>query len=520
MLLGELVAVSNRVGSTRARLEKIRLLAELLRKATPDEVAVGVAYLSGALPQRKIGLGYATVHRMAETPAAASSTLTLLEVDQAFARMASVKGAGSTTERQQLLGALFSRATAEEQDFLARLVVGNLRQGALEGIMADAIAQAASVPPSSVRRALMFSGDPPAVARAALAEGEPGLALYRLQLFRPLQPMLAQPASDVEEALQSLHRAALEWKLDGARVQVHREGDDVRVFSREGNDVSAAVPEVVELARGLPARSLVLDGEAIALRPDRSPHPFQVTMRRFGRKLDIHQARSELPLSPFAFDVLHLDGTDLVDQPYLERMRALDAVVPETARVPRLLTESPEEAEAFYARSVQQGHEGLLAKGPDSLYEAGRRGASWLKLKPAHTLDLVILAAEWGSGRREGWLSNLHLGARDPATGGFAMLGKTFKGLTDAMLQWQTRWFLAHELSRDAWTVHVKPELVAEIAFDSVQASPHYVSGMALRFARVKRYREDKRADEADTVETVRKIFARTHGKAGGGENP
>jgi len=512
MLLAELVAASNKVGSTRARLEKIRLLAELLRKATPEEVAVAVAYLSGALPQRKIGLGYATVRRMAETPAAAEASLTLTEVDQQFTRMAAAKGSGSNTERQQLLGALFSRATPEEQDFLSRLVVSNLRQGALEGIMADAIAQAANVPPSSVRRALMFSGDAPSVARAALAEGEAGLARYRLQLFRPLQPMLAQPAADVEEAMEALRRAALEWKLDGARIQVHREGDEVRVFSREGNDVTAAVPEVVEQVRGLPARSLVLDGEALALRPDGSPHPFQVTMRRFGRKLDIHQARGELPLSPFAFDVLHLDGADLVDQPYLERMRALDSVVPEAARVPRLVTESGEEAEAFYARSVQQGHEGLLAKGPESLYEAGRRGASWLKLKPAHTLDLVVLAAEWGSGRREGWLSNLHLGARDPATGGFAMLGKTFKGMTDAMLEWQTKWLLAHEISRDAWTVHVRPELVVEIAFDSVQASPHYASGMALRFARVKRYREDKRVEETDTVETVRKIFARTHG--------
>lgn len=516
MKLADLVAVSSRVGSTRARLEKIRLLADLLRQASPDEVAIAVAYLSGALPQRKIGLGYATIHRIAETAAAAEASLTLLEVDAAFTRMAGVKGAGSTTERQQLLGALFARATADEQDFLARLVVGNLRQGALEGIMADAIAQAANVPPATVRRALMFSGDPPAVARAALSQGEAGLSGYRLQLFRPLQPMLAQPAADVDEAMESLHRAALEWKLDGARIQVHREGDDVRVYSREGNDVSAAVPEVVELVRGLPARSLVLDGEAIALRPDGSPQPFQVTMRRFGRKLDVQQARLEQPLSPFAFDVLHLDGNDLVDQPYLERMRALDAIVPDRARVPRLLTESSEEAEVFYARSVQQGHEGLLAKGPESLYEAGRRGASWLKLKPAHTLDLVILAAEWGSGRREGWLSNLHLGARDPANGSFAMLGKTFKGMTDAMLQWQTQWLLAHELSRDSYTVYVKPELVAEIAFDSVQASPHYASGMALRFARVKRYREDKRADETDTVDTVRKIFAKTHGEKAG----
>jgi DNA ligase-1 len=275
------------------------------------------------------------------------------------------------------------------------------------------------------------------------------------------------------------------------------------------------VPEVVTLVRGLPARSLVLDGEVIALRKDGTPHPFQITMRRFGRKLDVEKARAELPLTSFFFDVLHVDGVDVVDQPLLERARLLADSVDASARTSRLVTASAEEAETFYAQALAAGHEGLLAKKLSSTYEAGRRGASWLKLKPAHTLDLVVLAAEWGSGRREGFLSNLHLGARDPATGSFVMLGKTFKGMTDAMLAWQTRWFLDHELTRDSYTVHVRPELVVEIAFDSVQASTNYVSGMALRFARVKRYREDKRADEADTIETVRKIFAKTHGEPG-----
>jgi DNA ligase-1 len=512
MLLADLVAVSTQVGKTRARLEKVRLLADLMRRLAPGEVGVAVRYLSGAIPQGRIGIGHSTLAGLWDTSPAAAPALTVSEVDGAFTRLASLKGAGSSAERRRALGELFSRATEPEQDFLRRLLSGNLRQGALEGIMADAIASAASVPAGGVRRALMFSGDAAEVARTALAEGEAGLSRFRLRLFTPLQPMLAQTAGDVEEALQAMREAALELKLDGARIQVHREGDDVRVFSREGNDVSAAVPEVVELARRMPGRAFVLDGEAIALRPGGVPHPFQVTMRRFGRRLDVEKARAELPLSPFAFDLLHLDGQDLVDQPYLERMKALDGLVPEGARTPRLVTASPEEAEAFYARALQQGHEGLMAKSPSSLYEAGRRGAGWLKLKPAHTLDLVVLAAEWGSGRREGWLSNLHLGARDPAAGGFAMLGKTFKGMTDEMLQWQTRWFLAHELSRDAWTVYVKPELVVEIAFDSVQASPHYPSGMALRFARVKRYREDKRAEEADTVETVRAIMARSHG--------
>jgi DNA ligase-1 len=512
MLLSDLVTVSTRVASTRARLEKIRALADLMRGLPQDEVGLAVSYLSGAPRQGRIGVGYSTVAGLSDVPPAPTPALTLRDVDGALARLASLKGAGSSAERRRTLGELLARATAAEQDFLRRLLLGNLRQGALEGIMADGIAAAASVPAGAVRRALMFSGDPAEVARAALGEGEAGLARFRLRLFTPLQPMLAQTAGDVDEALNALHQAALELKLDGARIQVHREGEDVRVFSREGNEVSAAAPEVVALARGMPGRAFVLDGEAIALRPDGAPHPFQATMRRFGRRLDVEAARRELPLSTFAFDVLHLDGQDLVDLPYLERMRALDALVPEAARTPRLVTASPEEAEAFYARALQQGHEGLMAKSPSSPYEAGRRGAGWLKVKPAHTLDLVVLAAEWGSGRREGWLSNIHLGARDPATGGFAMLGKTFKGMTDAMLEWQTRWFLAHELHRDAWTVYVKPELVAEIAFDSVQASPHYPSGMALRFARVKRYREDKRAEEADTVETVRAIMARRHG--------
>ncbi|MBX5483645.1 MAG: ATP-dependent DNA ligase [Myxococcaceae bacterium] len=513
MLLADLVAVSAKVSATRSRLEKVAALAGLLKRLEPGEIAIAVNYLSGTIPQGRIGIGFAAVHRAREVPAAPAPTLGVFEVHDVFERIAHLSGPGSSTERQGLLGQLLSRATSDEQDFLARLLVGGLRQGALEGIMVDAIASAASVSASSVRRALMFSGNAGAVAHAALTGGEAALGTFRLQLFHPVQPMLAQTGESTEEAVQALGEAALEYKLDGARVQVHREGGDVRVFSREGNDVTVAVPEVVAFARGLPGRSVVLDGEAIALRRDGTPHPFQITMRRFGRKRqDLSAALPELPLTPFVFDVLHADGADLVDQPLAERARTLDALVPEHARVPRLITSSADEAESFYADALRVGHEGLMAKKLSSPYEAGRRGATWLKLKPAHTLDLVVLAAEWGSGRREGWLSNLHLGARDPATGSFVMLGKTFKGMTDAMLQWQTEWLLAHEISRDAYTVYVKPELVAEIAFDSVQESPHYPGGMALRFARVKRYREDKLADEADTIDTVRKIFAKTHG--------
>jgi DNA ligase-1 len=368
--------------------------------------------------------------------------------------------------------------------------------------MAEALAAAAEVPADEVRRALMLAGELPEVARAVLTEGRPGLGRFHLQLFRPLQPMLAQPAGDVSEALERLGEAALELKLDGARVQVHKAEGDVRVYSRRGNEVTHAVPELVETVQALPARQLLLDGEVIAQRPDATPHPFQVTMRRFGRKLDVPRLRGELPLTPFFFDLLHLDGQDLIDRPAGERFAALGESVPGLA-VPRIVTADAEEADAFFEDALARGHEGIMAKATDAPYEAGRRGFSWLKVKPAHTLDLVILAAEWGHGRRKGWLSNLHLGARDPENGGFVMLGKTFKGLTDAMLAWQTQKFQEIALGTDGWTVYLRPELVAEIAFSDVQESPQYPGGMALRFARVKRYREDKTAAEADDLAAV-----------------
>lgn len=512
MLFAELVETSARVAATRSKLDKVGTLSGFLQRLAADEIATAVSYLSGVLPQRRLGVGYATVHRAKAVPAAAQPSLAVLEVNAALERLSQLSGPGSVNERQRLLGKLFEQATDAEQSFLARLLVNELRQGALEGIMAEAIAHAAGVSPSSVRRALMFAGEASAVAMAALTEREAGLARFRLQLFRPVQPMLAQTAETVEEALASLGEAVWEYKLDGARIQVHREGDDVSVFSRDGNEVTGAVPEVVELVKALPARSIVLDGEALVLRPNGAPQPFQTTMRRFGRKLDVKVASGEFPITPFFFDLLHLDGQDIVEKPWTERSSALAQSVPAKAQVPRRIVSGAEEAEAFYAQALRDGHEGLLAKKLSSPYEAGRRGAAWLKLKPAHTLDLVVLAAEWGNGKRQGFLSNIHLGARDPSNGAFVMLGKTFKGMTDAMLAWQTQWFLAHEVTRDAYTVYVKPELVAEIAFDSLLASPHYPGGMALRFARVKRYREDKRAEEADTIETVRNIFLRTHG--------
>ncbi|HVT18196.1 MAG TPA: ATP-dependent DNA ligase [Thermoanaerobaculia bacterium] len=522
MRLADLVDTSRLLAETSSRAQKIAALAAFLRRLAPREIAIGVAYLSGHLRQGRIGLGAAALAGARSAAPAARAALTLEEVDAAFARMAQAGGRGSTGERMRLLSALLAAATEEERDFLARLIFGELRQGALGGIMAEALAAAAEVPADRVRRALMLAGELTAVAQAVLVEGRPGLDRFGLQLFRPLQPMLAQPAADVAEALARLGEAAFELKLDGARVQVHRVDEQVRVFSRRGNEVTAAVPELTAAVRALPARQLLLDGEVIALRADGTPHPFQATMRRFGRKLDVARLSSELPLTPFFFDLLHLDGDDLIDRPAAERFAALAQItevtdvagVAEVAAatprltVPRLVTASAEQADAFFAGALARGHEGIMAKAVDAPYEAGRRGASWLKVKPAHTLDLVVLAAEWGHGRRSGWLSNLHLGARDPASGGFVMLGKTFKGLSDEMLAWQTARFQQLAASTDGWTVRLRPELVVEIAFSDVQESPQYPAGMALRFARVKRFRPDKAAAEADTIDAVRAIFS------------
>jgi DNA ligase-1 len=406
-----------------------------------------------------------------------------------------------------------------------------LRQGALEGVMGDAIARAAGLPAASVRRALMVSGSLGATATAALAGGESALGGLDVELFRPLQPMLAQTAQDVADALAQLGgEASLETKLDGARVQVHRSGDDVRVFSRRLNEVTAAVPEVVEAARALPGREAILDGEVIALRADGSPHPFQVTMRRFGRRLDVETLRRELPLSPFFFDLLWLDGGALLSAPQAERAAALAALLPPSQRVERLVTGEAAAGEALFQRTLARGHEGLMAKALAAPYEAGSRGASWLKIKRAKTLDLVVLAVEWGSGRRHGWLSNLHLGARDPDgryagsaandphhASGFVMLGKTFKGLTDELLAWQTEQLLARQTRRERHVVYVRPELVVEIAYNDLQESPQYPAGLALRFARVKGYRPDRTAADADTIATVREEYVRATGLAAPG---
>jgi DNA ligase-1 len=498
VLLSEMAEASEAVAATSSRLAKIEVLARALHDAGPAEVTIAVAYLSGELPQRQIGVGWATLRDAA--PPAAEPTLTLTEVDAAFGAIGAVAGKGSVATRKQLVDDLMGRATASEQSFLLRLLSGELHQGALEGVMAEAIAKAAEVPPTAVRRALMLSGSMRTVAETALAQGADGLREFGLEVGRPIGPMLASSAPAIEDALAKITPAAVEWKMDGIRVQVHLRDGQVRLFTRTLDDITGRLPDVVAELSKLPARDAVLDGELVALQEDGRPYPFQVTASRTSRRTGEPAAG----LSAFLFDLVHLDGEDLIDRPGAERYEALARVVPERLRMPRLVTSSVEEATAFFDDAIAVGHEGVVVKSLDTPYTAGRRGAGWIKVKPRHTLDLVILAAEWGHGRRRGWLSNLHLGARDPETGGFVMLGKTFKGLTDEMLKWQTERLLALENSRDDYTVYVRPELVAEIAFDGVQRSPRYPGGIALRFARVLRYREDKGAAEADTLETVR----------------
>jgi ATP-dependent DNA ligase I len=513
VLLDDLVQTSSRVAATSGRRAKIELLAALLRRAGAAEIETAIAFLSGFPRQGRIGVGYATLDgaRSAHGADAAASggSLELAAVDALLERLAHTTGKGSTQAKERLLRELFDAASQAEREFLFRLLTGELRQGALEGLMTEAVARAAGLDADAVRRAAMLAGGLGAVAHAALSAGAPGLSRFRVELFRPIQPMLAAAADDVTAALTQLGEAALEYKLDGARIQVHKAGDEVRVFSRQLNDVTVAVPEVVEAARRWRARQAILDGEAIALLPDGRPQPFQVTMRRFGRKLDVDRLRVDLPLASFFFDVLYADGAVLLDEPYAKRYAALERVVPVEQRVPRIVTAEVAAAVAFFDRAITAGHEGLMAKALGARYDAGARGASWLKVKPAHTLDLVVLAAEWGHGRRRGWLSNLHLGARDPEAGGFVMLGKTFKGMTDEMLAWQTEQLLRLETSRDGYTVYVRPELVVEVAFDGIQTSRQYRGGVALRFARVKRYRPDKGPDASDTIASVRALQRR-----------
>ena len=504
MLLAELVTTSAEVAATRSRLAKVAALAATLRRAAPDEIEIVASYLSGALRQRRTGVGWRSAR--ATVPAAAEASLTVIEVDAVFAELAELSGPGSQTARKARLDELMGRATADEQRWLAGLITGETRQGALEGVMVDALISASGLPARVIRRAVMLAGTIPAVAVAALSGDAGAVARIGLVVGRPIKPMLAASAKSIDEAMAAMAgEVAVEAKLDGIRIQVHRDGHDIRVFTRSLDEVTDRLPDVVEAVAALPAQRLILDGEALALAADGRPRPFQETAAR-SMSSDAEALRSRTPMTPYFFDLLALDDEELLDLPGRERVARLAELVPESARVGRIVTDDPAVAGRFTAAVLASGHEGVVVKALDASYQAGRRGSSWVKVKPVHTLDLVVLAVEWGSGRRRGWLSNIHLGARDPGTGGFVMLGKTFKGMTDAMLAWQTERFLALEDHRDDWTVYLRPEQVVEIAFDGLQRSTRYPGGLALRFARVLRYRDDKSAAEADTIETVREF--------------
>jgi len=566
VLLSEIVSTSAGVAGTPGRRAKIDQIAGLLASVPVDEVPIAVAFLSGDLTQRQIGVGYAALMGLpdsaarawsaaaagsaegaggeasaeaaladavaaeeAHTTPASQASLTLTETDAAFEQIGALTGPGSQGKRRELLAGLMGRATEDERQFLIRLVGGDLRQGALEGVMTDAVAKAAGVAAAEVRRAHQLRGSLAEVARAALAAAPGGehdvataLRGFTLRVGQPVRPMLAASAPSLDAALAKITPAALEWKIDGIRIQIHRDGERVRVFSRTLDDITDRVPEIVAMARTLAVSSAVIDGEAVALRADGRPHPFQVTSARAASQSAPAARpargaqRATVPLTAFLFDLLHVDGQDLIDQPANDRFERLAEIAPTEALIPHLVTSDPAQAAEFFADAIARGHEGVVVKSVGSPYGAGRRGSDWIKVKPRTTLDLVILAAEWGHGRRTGWLSNLHLGARDPETGGFVMLGKTFKGLTDAMLTWQTERLLSLSAGADAASarpygvVRVRPELVAEIAFDGVQASRRYPGGVTLRFARVLRYREDKTAAEADTIDTVRSLWPHT----------
>ncbi|MEW2546949.1 ATP-dependent DNA ligase [Streptomyces sp. NPDC047002] len=505
MLLAPLARVSGEVAETSATSRKIALIAEVFRDAEPEDVPVVIAYLSGRLPQGRIGVGWSVLKD--PPPPAAEASLTVREVDAAFTALAAVSGPGAQAERRRLVGGLLGRATEREQRFLTGVVSGEVRQGALDAVAVEALAIAAGARPAAVRRAVMLAGSVSRVARRLLAEGPEALAAFRLTVGSPVLPMLAQSAPSVADAAERLGGCAVEEKLDGIRVQVHRDGGAVRVFTRTLDDITDRLPEVAAAALALAGDGFVLDGEVVALGADGRPRPFQEVAGRVGSRTDVAKAAAAVPLSAVFFDVLAEGGADLLDLPYTRRHAALARLVPEELRVRRVVVDEAGEAgraagEAFLRETLGRGHEGVVVKGLDTVYGAGRRGAGWLKVKPVHTLDLVVLAAEWGHGRRTGTLSNLHLGALRP-DGSFAMLGKTFKGLTDAMLAWQTERLRELAVDDDGFTVRVRPELVVEIAYDGLQRSTRYPAGVALRFARVLRHRPDKRPQDADTVETV-----------------
>lgn len=508
MQLARVVETWAEVRATRSKKSKTQALARCLAQAGAS-LPVVAAWLSGEMPQGRIGVGVSMLLAVKEGagPAAEDPTLTVADVHDVLTEVKEVSGAGSKAERTALLTSLYARCTYPERLFLLELVAGELRQGALEAVLLDAVAELASLDVDLVRRAYMIAGDLPAVVTAAMTEGARGLQAFHVELFRPLRPMLAGSAETPAQAMVLLQDDAfLDHKLDGVRLQIHRDADKVRVYTRHLHDVTGMVPEVAQAARTFPWEQFVLDAEALAFREDGTPHPFQTTMRRFGRKADVGRLRLELPLRTVVFDALMVDGTECLDWPARRRFEVLRKL-PEKNLVTRTHVTDKDAAETFYAGALDAGHEGIMAKDPAGTYQAGARGRAWLKIKPTHTLDLVVLAAEWGSGRRRGWLSNLHLGARDPEDGSFVMLGKTFKGLTDDLLAWQTEALQQIQVRTNGWQVFVRPELVVEVAFNDVQKSAQYPGGVALRFARVKRYRPDKSADQADTVDTVRGLL-------------
>ncbi|MDT0486603.1 MULTISPECIES: ATP-dependent DNA ligase [Streptomyces] len=503
MLLARLAHVSQEVAATSARSLKIALLAELFRDAEADDVPIVIPYLAGRLPQGRLGIGWKVLSR--PVAPAAEPTLTVREVDALLSELGKVAGAGSQAERGRLVGELMGAATEDEQRFLFGLISGEVRQGALDAVATEGLAQATGAPPADVRRAVMLAGSLQTVAEALLTDGPPALDRFRLTVGRPVLPMLAHSASSVAEAVEKLGTCAVEEKLDGIRVQIHRDGDAVRLYTRTLDDITDRLPELTAAALELRGERFILDGEVIAFDEDGRPRSFQETAGRVGSRVDVTTAAEAVPVSPVFFDALSVDDRDLLDLPFAERHAELARLVPEPMRVRRTLVSGPQDlgaAEEFLAETLKRGHEGVVVKSLDAPYSAGRRGASWLKVKPVHTLDLVVLAAEWGHGRRTGKLSNLHLGART-ADGGFAMLGKTFKGMTDAMLTWQTERLQELAVESTGHVVTVRPELVVEIAYDGLQRSTRYPAGVTLRFARVVRYREDKRPEEADTVETL-----------------
>jgi DNA ligase 1 len=497
-LLADAVTASRNLTDTSSRSAKVAILSDLLGRLEPGEVPIAVGFLTGVPRQGRVGVGYRTIYGIESTPAAEPS-LTIDDLDRAIAAVQGTTGGGSSAKRKQVLGDLLRRATEQEADFVGRLFTGELRQGALAGLMVDAIAKAAGVSGTLTRRALMLSGDLTRTAEIAISEGEDGLRAVGFQIFRPIFPMLASTAANVQAAVGSFERSSVEWKLDGIRIQIHRRDDEIRIYTRNLNEITDSLPGIVSAVRGLPVSQAVFDGEALWM-SDEGPAPFQET---------VSQIDSDAPpegIVTFLFDVLHVDGDDLLDAPLEERAARLERVASHL-KIPSVITSDAEAAQRVLDEALSAGHEGVVVKDAGSTYSAGRRGKAWRKVKPVRTYDLVVLGAEWGHGRRRGWLSNLHLGARDPRTGDFVMVGKTFKGLTDALLDWQTKEFLARETNRQGIAVFVRPEFVIEIALDGVQSSTRYPGGVALRFARVKRYRPDKSPSEADTIDELRALL-------------